>query len=409
VEKIPFLLLGGLVFATFMSRLNPTGTWTRLPSAHSLNLVKQGIQAVYILVYYAWKPWLPFHLSPVYSTLFWFNPRHWVFWLSVLAAAGIAVLLWRGRQVWPWAGALALVHVTLLLSALGLTERAHIACDRYGYVPGIVWAVVVAAVLWKVPANGAQRTVATACALALAVFWAGLSFHQSRIWKTPEAMFQYTIDSLEESSFYRSIIHGYLGTYYADRGRVNDAVKEYQASLSLQPSVPGYWRLATLLETNGVVEGALTNYLQLLAIHPDPEAHAKAAVLLAQSGRTAEAIEHYRQALSLDGDLVLALNNLAWILATAPEAANRNGVEAVELAERACALTHYEVPVLTGTLSAAYAEAGRFAEAIEKGEQASRLAQAAGDAQLAARNRELLNLYRAGRAYHSASTPPASR
>jgi Flp pilus assembly protein TadD len=144
----------------------------------------------------------------------------------------------------------------------------------------------------------------------------------------------------------------------------------------------------------------------LLDSYPNPEVHAKAAMLLTQCGRTVEAIEHYRQVLRLDGNSVLGLNNLAWILATAPEVANRNGVEAVQLAERACALTDFKAPVLVGTLGAAYAEAGRFAEAIEKGEQANRLAQAAGDAELAGRNEELVKLYRAGRAYHSATTPP---
>jgi tetratricopeptide (TPR) repeat protein len=409
LEKIPFLLLGGLVLATFFSRLNPTGTWAEMPSAHSLDPIKQGIQAVYIVVYYAWKPWLPFHLSPVYSTLAYVHLRDWPFWSSVLAAAAVTVLLLWKRRAWPWAIVLALVHVTLLLPALGLTERAHEPFDRYSYVPSIVWAVVAAVVLGKVWTNGLQRAVTVSCALALAAFWGWLSFHQARIWKTPEALFHYTIGCLEEHSPYQSTVHGYLGTYYAEQGRINDAVKEYQSSLSLQPSVPGYWRLALLLETNGVVEGALTNYLQLLNVYPNPEFHAKAAMLLAQCGRTVEAVEHYRQVLRVDGNSVFALSNLAWILATAPDAANRNGVEAVRLAERACALTDYQAPLPVGTLGAAYAEAGRFAEAIEKGEQASRLAQGAGDTELAGRNEEMVKLYRAGRAYHSPKMPAASK
>jgi tetratricopeptide (TPR) repeat protein len=410
IEKIPFLLLGGLVMATFFSRLNPTGAWTDMPSAHRLDLVKQGIQAVYILVYYAWKPWLPFHLSPVYSTLAYVHLRAWPFWSSILAAAGITVLILWKRRAWPWAVALALVHLTLLLAALGLTERAHESFDRYGYMPGIVWAVVVALILGKVWSNRAQRAITVTCTLGLAVLWGCLSFHQARIWKTPESLFQYTITYLEGgSTYYQSVMHGYFGTYYAEQGRVNEAVKEYQASLSIQPSVAGYWRLGLLLETNGIVEGALTNYLQLLDSYPNPEVHAKAAMLLAQSGRTGESIEHYREVLRVDGNSVFALNNLAWILATAPEAANRNGAQAVQLAERACTLTDYKAAVLVGTLAAAYAEAGSFAEAIEKGEQASRLAQAAGDAELAGRNQEMVKLYRDGRAYHSPNTPAASR
>ena len=99
------------------------------------------------------------------------------------------------------------------------------------------------------------------------------------------------------------------------------------------------------------------------------------------------------------------MNNLAWILATDPDATNRNGAEAVQLAERACALTDRQIPVLVGTLAAAYAEAGRFKEAIETAQQARDLAQAAGQPEVAEKNRQLLELYRSGQAYRE--PPPA--
>ena len=50
------------------------------------------------------------------------------------------------------------------------------------------------------------------------------------------------------------------------------------------------------------------------------------------------------------------------------------GPQAVQLAERACELTHYGQPVFLGTLAAAYAEAGRFPEAVTTAEKAERLA-----------------------------------
>ena len=68
-----------------------------------------------------------------------------------------------------------------------------------------------------------------------------------------------------------------------------------------------------------------------------------------------------------------------------------------ELAERACALTGYQMPVLVGTLGAAYAAAGRFSEAMAVAEKARALAEAAGQRDVADRNRQLLELYRSGR------------
>jgi hypothetical protein len=60
---------------------------------------------------------------------------------------------------------------------------------------------------------------------------------------------------------------------------------------------------------------------------------------------------------------------------------------------------------MLGTLAAAYAEAGRFKEAIEKGELARALAQAAGLQELAERNRRLVELYRAGKPCREGSGP----
>jgi len=54
----------------------------------------------------------------------------------------------------------------------------------------------------------------------------------------------------------------------------------------------------------------------------------------------------------------------AHALAASPEASDRNGVEAVKLAERAVQGSGGRDPVYLDTLAAAYAEAERFPEAI---------------------------------------------
>jgi tetratricopeptide (TPR) repeat protein len=79
----------------------------------------------------------------------------------------------------------------------------------------------------------------------------------------------------------------------------------------------------------------------------------------------------------------------------------------VQLAEAACALTAYQNPIPLSTLGAAYAEAGRFKEAIETAQKARGLAQAAGQPQFAEKNRQLLELYRSGKAYRELP-PPAN-
>jgi Flp pilus assembly protein TadD len=118
-------------------------------------------------------------------------------------------------------------------------------------------------------------------------------------------------------------------------------------------------------------------------------------------GRTREAVAQYREALRLNPNLAGALNNLAWVLAASPGDELRNGAEAVRLAERACELTHYGEPLFIATLAAAYAESGRFPEAVTTAERAEQLATTAGLKILAEKDRQLLELYRAGKPYHA--------
>jgi hypothetical protein len=63
-------------------------------------------------------------------------------------------------------------------------------------------------------------------------------------------------------------------------------------------------------------------------------------------------------------------------------------------------LTHYGEPSFIGTLAAAYAEAGRFPEAVTAAEKAAQLATDAGSKKPAEENRQRLELYRAGKPYH---------
>ncbi len=68
------------------------------------------------------------------------------------------------------------------------------------------------------------------------------------------------------------------------------------------------------------------------------------------------------------------LNDTAWMLATNPNASIRNGAEAMDLARRAVQLSAGRDPAILGTLAAAYAEAGRFPEAVETARKAAELA-----------------------------------
>jgi len=90
---------------------------------------------------------------------------------------------------------------------------------------------------------------------------------------------------------------------------------------------------------------------------------------------------------------------LAWVLATYPEGSVRNGAQAVEFALQAERLSGGKVPFIVGTLAAAYAEAGRFPEAVETGRRALELVKAQGDPKQIEASRARLGLYEAGKAF----------
>jgi hypothetical protein len=147
--------------------------------------------------------------------------------------------------------------------------------------------------------------------------------------------------------------------------------------------------------------------LPLLRRGTAPAAGAKSSVLQVESAanfahgtNAAATLARFQEDLARNPESASAMNNLAVMLATAPEAGLRNGAEAVRLAEKANALTGNEHPAMLTTLAAAYAEAGRFGDAIRTAETAIKLAGETSAEMLVARNRQLLEYYRRGEAYH---------
>jgi protein O-mannosyl-transferase len=103
-------------------------------------------------------------------------------------------------------------------------------------------------------------------------------------------------------------------------------------------------------------------------------AHDNLGIILLARGEIAEARAHFLRALEIKPDNVEVANNLAWVLATCPVASLRNSAEAVEIARRANRLSGGNRASVLDTLAAAYAEAGRFAEAVQTARKALELA-----------------------------------
>jgi protein O-mannosyl-transferase len=196
--------------------------------------------------------------------------------------------------------------------------------------------------------------------------------------------------------------HLNLGNALAGKGQMDDAIQQLQEALRLKPDyAQTHYNLGIILSVKGQMDGAISQFQEAVRLKPAyPEALSSLAGALDGQGKHAQAIHFYQASLTALPDQAGVLNNLAWLLATCPDAAFRNGPEAVRLATRACELTRYGQPLLIGTLAAAQAEAGDFHAAIATAERAAALANNLHLERVAAKNRELLQLYRQGQPFH---------
>ncbi len=194
-------------------------------------------------------------------------------------------------------------------------------------------------------------------------------------------------------------LHQKLGAVFGELGDLTNAVSQLRLALLLDPgSASAQSTLAMALASLGELDESAGLYQRAVEARPnDPSLRYQFAVALTMQGNARGAVEQYYQLLTLQPDNVEALNNLAWMFAVNASDTVRNGAEAVRLAERACELTARQQPVLLGTLAAAYAEAGRYNDAIATAEKARDLAATIGQKDVAEKNTQLLDLYRAGK------------
>jgi tetratricopeptide (TPR) repeat protein len=176
-----------------------------------------------------------------------------------------------------------------------------------------------------------------------------------------------------------------LGTVFADEGRTTEALKYYQKALELKPdSAKTHYNLASLFVARGQLDEAIKHYQRALELMPDfTRARYQLGLALQSRGKFAAAIAQFQRVLELDPRHVTAQNNLAWLLATCPDNSLRNGNKAVELAQQAVQLSGGNSPEILDTLAAAYAEAGRYPEAVETARRALDLSAAQNNKPLA--------------------------
>ena len=426
LEKLPFLALSaasaGMTILAH-ERIGIKAEVDQLPLLYRIQ------NAVVSYAQYLEKIFFPFDLGIVYP-----HPRTWpvetvIIASIVLLAVTIVVVACLKRR--PYLGTGWCWFLGVLVPAIGIIQVGYQAmADRFVYVPIIGVLIMIAWAAADMFFALRTRPVAVGVLFAgVLLYFVGAAVSQVRHWKDSETVFRRALavtqrnyfahinladalaakGKLDEAAFHaREAIEIHakdqlpfvlLGSIEQQRTNFPGAIVNFSRALALNPSSPATrYRLAIALLNNRDVTRAKEHFLILSEVPAfKAEAHASLGQILASEKNPAAAVQHYRQALQANPDWPVVLNNLAWLLASNPDAQLRNGVEAVQLAQRACKLTNNEVPMYIGTLAAAHAEAGQFADAVATAKRAQALALEKGLPELAQRNAELLELYEAGK------------
>jgi tetratricopeptide (TPR) repeat protein len=157
-------------------------------------------------------------------------------------------------------------------------------------------------------------------------------------------------------------------------------------------------QMAMLYTVRRQPQKAIDIYSSILAKAPDNvEALAGRANALLGIGKHAEAVADYDKVMKLDANDSGTLNNLAWVLATSPEDALRDGRRAIELATKACKLTDHKQAHILSTLAAAHAETGDFKTAVEWSKKAIELGKKGEEPEVLESLKKELKSYEAGK------------
>jgi protein O-mannosyl-transferase len=459
LEKIPLLALAA--GASVITALVTRGLVD--PAVHVSLPARIGNALVYYAVYLRQMIW-PAGLAVVYPYPPNGLPA-WQMALAGVLLGGLSAAAWAWRRTQPWLLIGWLWYLGMLMPMIGITPAgAYPQADRYTYLPqigiylaltwlvaglrvgrvvfGCLMAGVLAALMvcgWKQTAHWKNSETLWAHALACTTNNCAAALHLGnaldQIGELDEAMIHYreAIKMCPE----KPDAYNNLGNDLRQQGKADEAITQYQAALRIKPdNADAHYNLGIAFRQQGKVDEAITQYQAALQINPGhAAAHINLGSALLQKGRVDEAIAHLQKALQLNPGNAQALNNLgtafqqkgdmpeaiaqyqqaaqldpsdpwvrcnlAWLLATSSEASLRNGSNAVDVAVEASVLTDGNNPLVLHALAAAYAEAGRFSEAVETAQRALELAAAQSKAGLVGLLQSELKLYQAGRPFHA--------
>ncbi|MEA3222051.1 MAG: tetratricopeptide repeat protein [Thermodesulfobacteriota bacterium] len=398
LEKIPLLLLSA--FTIYLSSLSVQ----RLDIVISTETVPMNLRITNALISYL--SYIKKMIWPLDLIIYYPYPESLPIWQA--AGAGLLLIFasvlvfWVGRTMpyllvgWLW-------YLGTLVPVIGLMQAGlwPAIADRFAYVPLIGLFIIIA---WAVPeclTRWRYRKIALATITGMLIsILMTITWIQVGYWSSSIKLFEHALDVTPDNS----VAYQKLCEILADQSKPAEALKYYSEVLRLNPGyVKAHNNIGNILVSQGNDKAAIYHYNEALRIDSDyAGAYYNLGKIFANHGKTKDAILHFQKALQNDPDMTQALYNLSWIRATSEDEKFRNGIEAIKLAEKLCKLQNYSQPLSLDALAAAYAEAGRFKEAVLTAKKGLELALEMGPQELALSLEKRLKLYQTGRPYQDA-------
>ena len=210
-------------------------------------------------------------------------------------------------------------------------------------------------------------------------------------------LFTKAIESGELSVKQLAIIYGGRGNVWCDKGDYDKAISDYTKAIEINPQYDKpYYSRGSAWYDKGDYDRAIADYTKAIEINPQyANAYYNRGYVWGDKGKYDKAISDYTKVIEINPKHVSAYNGLAWLMATCPDDRYRDGKQAVVLAEKAVKLD--ETTSRLDTLAAAYAEAGRFQDAIKTQERAITRLKQEGGAEDLPEYEEHLASYKAGK------------
>ena len=419
LEKLPLLALS--VAASVVTLLIQSHDATFGSAPLPLRIYNASVSAITYIGQMIW----PWRLAPFYP----YPSGRLSILVPVFALAGLVFITYKAwvlRNRYPYFIVGWFWYLGMLVPVIGIIQtglQAH--ADRYTYLPHIGLYLLVTWAFADFAANWSYRLVVSGVASAVVIIALSVAaWKQTSHWKNSETLWTHALAVtsrndvahlnlgvvfLEDGRLAQAIAnfraaieirpdnekaHLNLGAAFLKEGRLDEAIANFRAAIEIRPEyAKAHSNLATALMRQGNAGEAFLQWQKSLQLQPENViARDNLGLALARQGRMRDAMAQWQESLKYDRDDRYAQNKLAWVLATAPDPSLRDGVRAVQLAERALQLSAQQNAAVFQTLAAAYAETGRFPLAIEAAKRGLELATEQKDFALAAELRQRISV-----------------